>query len=203
MIHQGVFPKGMSLKGMVLKDMIPQDRETLICVGALAALLTICASCVGFSLQARLGAEHQLNAQSDLLAQLEAHSKARKDAGLRSGGVAPAAAFLAAPTKGLANAQLQAYLQRVADDHHAVLDSSGIEPAVREDQPDTIRIQATLDTSLQSLQALLYQLEGGAPYVFVQSLNIELHDDNSQRAVEDPLLRVTLELRSIWRREPQ
>jgi general secretion pathway protein M len=198
MIPQGVFPKGMILKGM-----IPKDRETLICVGAFGALLTICASLVGFSLQARLDAGRQLNSQSELLAQLEAHSRARKDAGLKSGGVAPAAAFLAAPTKGLANAQLQAYLQRVADDHHAVLDSSGIEPAVREDQPDTIRIQATLDTSLQSLQALLYQLEGGAPYVFVQSLNIELHDDNAQRAVEDPLLRVTLELRSIWRHGTQ
>jgi general secretion pathway protein M len=183
--------------------MIPQDRETLISVGALGALLTVCAGVVGFSLQARLNAEHQLDSQSELYAQLEAHSRARKDAGLRSGGVAPAAAFLAAPTKGLANAQLQAYLQNVADAHHAVLNSSGIEPALHEDKPDTIRIQATLDTSLQSLQALLYQLEGGTPYVFVQSLNIELHDDNSEHAVEDPLLRVTLELRAIWRHEMQ
>jgi general secretion pathway protein M len=195
MILRDVIPQ------MILRNMIPQDRETLICVGAFGALFVVCASIVGFSLQARLDAEHQLNSQSELLAQLEAHSRARKDAELRSGGVAPAAAFLAAPTRGLANAQLQAYLQRIADAHQAVLDSSGIEPAVREDKPDTIRIQATLDASLQSLQALLYQLEGGTPYVFVQSLNIELHDDNSQRAVEDPLLRVTLELRSIWRLE--
>jgi general secretion pathway protein M len=181
--------------------MIAQDRETLISVGALGALLVACASVVGLSLQARLDAEHQLNSQSELLAQLEARSKARKDAGLGSGGIAPAAAFLAAPTKGLASAQLQAYLQRVADAHHAVLNSSGIEPTLHEDKPDTIRIQAALDTSLRSLQALLYQLEGGTPYVFVQSLNIELHDDNSRRALEDPLLRVTLELRAIWRHE--
>jgi general secretion pathway protein M len=184
---------------MIPQGMMSQDRETLISVGALGALLVVCVSAVGFSLQARFDAEHRLDSQSELLAQLEAHSKARKDAGLKSGGVAPPAAFLAAPTRGLANAQLQAYLQRVADAHNAVLNSSGIEAAVREDQADTIRMQATLDASLQSLQALLYQLESGTPYVFVQSLNIELHDDNSQRAVEDPLLRVTLELRAIWR----
>jgi general secretion pathway protein M len=188
---------------MILQDMIPKDREAQVSVGALGALLAVCASVVGFSLQARLEAAHQFDSQSELLAQLEAHSKARKDAGFRLGGIAPAAAFLSAPTRGLANAQLQAYLQHLADDHHAVLNSSGIEPAVREDQPDTIRVQATLDTSFQSLQALLYQLEAGTPYVFVQSLNIELHDDNSQRAVEDPLLRVTLELRAIWRHDTQ
>lgn len=179
--------------------MIPRDRATLISVGALGALLAACASLVGFSLQARLAAEHRLDSQSELLAQLEAHSRARKDAGSGSRGVAPAAAFLAAPTKGLASAQLQAYLQHVADSHHAILNSSGIEPAEHGDQADTIRIRATLDAGLRSLQALLYQLEGGTPYVFVQSLNIEVHDDNSQRAVEDPLLRVTLELRAIWR----
>ncbi len=183
--------------------MIPQDREALISVGALGAVFIVCASVVGFSLQARLDAEHQRDSRSDLLAELQAHIRARKGAGLGAGGVAPAAAILAAPTKGLANAQLQAYLQQVADAHHAVLNSSGIEPAGHDDKPDTIRIQATLDTSLQSLQALLYQLEGGTPYVFVQSLNIELHDDNSQRAAEDPLLRVTLELRAIWRHEMQ
>lgn len=178
--------------------MIQQDRETLISVGVLGALLIVCASVVGFSLEARLDAEHQLDAQNALLAELEAH-RARKDAGLESGGTAPAAALLVAPTKGLANAQLQAYVQHVADAHHAVLNSSGIESAAHDDKPETIRIQATLDTSFHALQALLYQLEGGTPYVFVQSLNIELHDENSQRAVEDPLLRVTLELRAIWR----
>lgn len=179
--------------------MIPRDRETLISVGLLIALLLVCAGAVGFSLQVRLDAVHARDAQSELLARLQAHSRARKEAGLRSGGIAPAAALVAASTKGLAGAQLQAYLQNVADTHHAVLNSSGIEPPGQDDQRDTIRMQATLDTSLRSLQALLYQLESGTPYVFVQSLNIGLHDANSRRPIEDPLLRVTLELRAVWR----
>jgi hypothetical protein len=181
--------------------MIPQDRETLISVGLLGVLLVVCASVVGFSLQVRLDAVHAFATQSELLARLEAHSRARKEAGLSSGGIAPATAFLPASAKGLASARLQAYLQRIADAHHAVLNSSGIEPSGQDDQSDSIRIQATLDTSLLSLQALLYQLESGTPYVFVQSLNVELHDANSQRRIEDPLLRVTLELRAIWRHE--
>ena len=54
--------------------------------------------------------------------------------------------------------------------------------------------------SLQALQAFLYQLESGTPYVFVEQLAVQLAGTASQRVVEDPLLRVTLGLRANWRR---
>jgi general secretion pathway protein M len=180
--------------------MTRSDREALLSVAALGALLLACANAVGFSWQARSDAAREFGTRSGLLSQLEAHAANRNNARLKSG-AAPAAAFMAAPTQGLAGAQLQAYLQRVADTHHAVIISSGMEPTKREDQPDSIRLEATLDADLQSLQALLYQLESGTPYVFVDSLNIQIPGVNAQRAVEDPLLRVTLGLRAVWRRE--
>lgn len=182
--------------------MIGADRETLLSVGALGALLFICANAVGFSWQARSDAAREFGTRSALLSQLEAHAANLNKARLKSHLIAPAAAFMAAPTQGLAGAQLQAYLQRVADAHHAVIISSGLEPTKHEDQPDSIRLQATLDTDVKSLQALLYQLESGTPYVFVDSLNIQIPGVNAQQAVEDPLLRVTLGLRAVWRREP-
>jgi general secretion pathway protein M len=181
--------------------MIKLDREVIISFGALGALLIVCASAVAFSWQAWSGATYEFDRKNALLSQLEARAAARKNALLKSGTVAPTAAFLAAPTQGLAGAQLQAHLQRLADAHHAVLISSGIEPAKHEDQPDSIRLQATLDANVQALQALLYQLESGTPYVFVESLDIKLPGTNAQRAVEDPLLRITLGLRAVWRRE--
>jgi general secretion pathway protein M len=177
------------------------DRETLLSVGTLGALLFICANAVGFSWQARSDAAREFGARSAQLSQLEAHAAIRNKARLKSGAIAPAAAFIAAPTQGLAGAQMQAYLQRVADAHHAVVISSGLEPTKHEDEPDSIRLQATLDTNLQSLQALLYQLESATPYVFVDSLNIQIPGVNAQQAVEDPLLRVTLGLRAVWRRD--
>jgi general secretion pathway protein M len=154
---------------------------------------------VGFSLQARFESAHEFDMQRDLLSRLEVSANSDQER-LRSG-VAPAAAFVSAPTQGLAGAQLQAYLQRVTDTHHAVLISSGMEPAKREDQPDSIRLRATFEASLQSLRTLLYQLESGTPYVFVESLNIQLAAVDTQRPVEDPLLRITLELRAVWQRE--
>lgn len=179
--------------------MIKPDREAMLSLAALGALLLVCANMVGFSLQARFEAAHELDVQRELLSRLEVSTNADEER--RSSGIAPAAAFVSAPTQGLAGAQLQAYLQRVTDTQHAVLISSGMEPAKREDQPDSIRLQATFEASFQSLQTLLYQLESGTPYVFVESLNIQLAAVNVQRPVEDPLLRITLELRAVWRRE--
>lgn len=181
--------------------MTMSDREALLSVGALGTLLFICANAIGFSWQARSDAVREFGTRSALLSQLEARAANRNNARLKSGAVAPAAAFMVAPTQGLAGAQLQAYLQRVADTHHGVIISSGMEPTKHEDQPDSIRLQATLDADLQSLQALLYQLESGTPYVFVDSLNIQIPGVTAQRAIEDPLLRVTLGLRAVWRRE--
>jgi hypothetical protein len=175
--------------------MIKPDREALICIGMLGALLLVCAGMVGFSLQARFSAAHELATRSDLLSRLEARS--RSDAAHRRPGVAPAAAFVSAPTQGLAGARLQAYLQKVMDANHGVLVSSGTEPA----KGDSIRLRATFDTDLRSLQALLYQLESATPYVFVESINIALPAADTHRPVADPLLRTTLTLRAVWRRD--
>jgi hypothetical protein len=181
--------------------MIKPDREVLLSLGALGALLFVCLSVLAFSLQARVEAAQELDARSGVLTQLEARLKARNDARPKSGAIAPAAAFLSAPTQGIAGAQLEAYLQQTAAAQHATVISSGIDPTRHDDRPDSIRLQATLDMNLEALQRMLYQLESGTPYVFVDSLNVQIPGTGAQRAVEDPLLRVTLGLRAIWQRD--
>jgi general secretion pathway protein M len=179
--------------------MIKLDREQLLSTGALGALLLICAIATTASFQMRSDAVQSLAERGELLSRLEARAKASNDARARSGAVAPAA-FLDAPTQGLAGAQLQARLEQMAAVHHAVLISSSIEPAKREDPPDSIRLQVTLDVNLQALQTLLYQLESGTPYVFVESLAVQVSGATSQRVAEDPLLRTSFGLRAVWRR---
>jgi general secretion pathway protein M len=53
---------------------------------------------------------------------------------------------------------------------------------------------------LKGLRAVLYQLESGTPYVFVDALTIQPAGANADRAAEDPLLRTTLSLRAFWRK---
>jgi general secretion pathway protein M len=180
--------------------MIKLDREQIVAVGVLAMLLLVCLGLMGSSLQMRSNAAQELAERHELASRLEARAKARSDARARPAS-APAAAFLDAPTQGLAVAALQAHLAQMANMHHSVLVSSGVEPLKREDPPESIRLQATLEMSLQALQAFIYQLESGTPYVFVEQLAVQLASTAaSQRAVEDPLLRVTLGLRANWRR---
>jgi general secretion pathway protein M len=176
--------------------MLRLDREQAISVAAFVLLLLVSLSALGFSLQTRADAERENSERREMLSRLEA--RLRLSTGRPT--VAPPAAFLDASTPGLASAQLQSYLERLAGDKNASLVSSGGETVKRDDAPDTVRIQATLDMNLQSLREVLYQLESGMPYVFVDGLSIQPANATAGRSVEDPLLRTTLSLRALWRR---
>ena len=174
------------------------DREQAISVAALALLLLACLFTAGLSLQMRWDAGSELAEHRELLSRLE--TRMRADAG-RSHGAAPPAAFLDAPSPAIASAKLQTYLAQLADLQHAGLVSSGGEATKRDESPDTIRLQATLDMNMQALRSLLYQLESGTPYVFVDALAVQPASAAAGRAADDPLLRATMSLRAFWRRE--
>jgi general secretion pathway protein M len=172
------------------------EREQAISVAVLFLLLLVLVSAMGMSLQARADAVRENSERREMISRLEA--RLREKASRPT--AAPPAAFLDATTPSLASAQLQSYLGQLAGDQNASLVSSGGEAAKRDDAPDTIRVQATLDLSLQSLRAVLYQLESGTPYVFVDAMTVQPINATSGGAVEDPLLRTTLSLRALWRR---
>jgi len=174
------------------------DREQTFSLGALALILVVCACLVQYAMQSRSEAAQQLGERRDTLARLEA--RARVDGPGRTITTAPASAFLDASTQGLAGAQLQAYLTQTAGAQQAAIISSGLEPTKREDTPDTIRLQATFEVGLVALQAILYRLETGTPYVFVEALAIQPAGAAGGRPSEDPLLRATLSVRAFWRR---
>ena len=175
-----------------------RDREPALALGALALILVVCASLVQYAMQSRSEAAQQLGERRDTLARLEA--RARVDGPGRTITTAPASAFLDASTQGLAGAQLQAYLTQTAGAQQAAIISSGLEPTKREDTPDTIRLQATFEVDSVALQAILYRLETGTPYVFVEALAIQPAGAAGGRPSEDPLLRATLSVRAFWRR---
>jgi general secretion pathway protein M len=175
------------------------DREQAISLAALVLLLLVCAGAMELSIRARSDALEEFTERNEALSHLEARSRTKTSGS--TAGAAPAAAFLDATTQGLASAQLQAYVTQVAGAQHAGLISSGQESAKSDDPPDTIRLQATLDVSLTALQAMLYQLESGTPYIIVEALTVQPAGANADQPAEDPLLRATLGLRAFWRRE--
>jgi general secretion pathway protein M len=179
------------------------NREQIISIGALCLLLLACMFAVGWSLQVRSDANHELKEQREALSHLEARARSGSQANVRMKFAAPADAFLDGPTAGLAAAKLQAYLSQVAASQQAILISYGVEPTRREDSPDSVRVQATLDVGQMALQSLLYQLESRTPYVFVDALALQPPSTAEQRAAQAPILRLTMSLRALWRRGSQ
>ena len=173
------------------------NREQAISVAALVLLLLLCVYVVGLLLQARADAAREASERREMLSRLEAKLQTISN---RPTATAPPTAFLDAATQGLAGAQLQSYLARLASAQNANLVSAGEETVKHDDAPDTIRLQATLDMNLKALRAMLYQLESGTPYVFVDALTIQPVSAGAGRSVEDPLLRTTLSLRAFWQR---
>ncbi len=173
------------------------DREQAVSVAVLALLLFACVIAAGLMLQMRFDAGRELAERREVFSRLQ--TRMRADAG-RSNATAPPAAFLDAPTQGIANAKLQAYLAQLADLQNAGLMSSGAEAAKRDEAPDTIRLQATFDMNMKALRAMLYQLESGTPYVFVDALTVQPASSTAGRIIEDPQLRASLSLRAFWRR---
>jgi len=72
--------------------------------------------------------------------------------------------------------------------------------APTQEAPDAIRVQATLEISLNALQKLLYEIETGTPYLTVDSLAIQPSSVSVEQESPQASLRVTLTLRGLWRR---
>ncbi|MFH0296761.1 type II secretion system protein GspM [Bradyrhizobium sp. 31Argb] len=177
------------------------SREQIFAVGGFCALLIVCTVAVVAALQTRSEALQALADQRDQLASLQARSRSVANRSRSTQpSAAPALAFLDAPTSGLATAQFQAYLSQLVTDQHAVLVSSGVPPADRDDKGDIIRVQITLNATLPNLQSLLYRLESGAPYVFVDALLVQ-PSGSGERATADPVLKVNLNVHAFWRRK--
>jgi general secretion pathway protein M len=179
-------------------------RPRLFALSALIGLLAVClgAPCLVLmqrseALQARADAEDVLNRL------IKAHQRERERTDRQAPPAeAPSAAFLDAQTSGLALAQFEAYLSKIARSDRAGVASLNVQPTDRGDPPDVIRVEANIDIDYQQLQPLLYGLEAGAPYVFVESLALrpsktQPHPDS--RAVP---MRAILDLKALWRQGP-
>jgi general secretion pathway protein M len=173
--------------------------EQGIAIGVLCCFVLVCAGAVAWSFKMRVDAAQELSDRSEQLARLEAGGRSKRHArGPLKVTAAPAAAFLDAPTVGVAGAALQTHVAHLAG-HHATLVSFAVQPSAGTESADSVRVEASLDINLGALQMLLYDLESGTPYVFVEAMTVR-PIAAAQAGAPDAPLRVTLGLRALWRR---
>jgi general secretion pathway protein M len=155
-----------------------------------------------FALFARSQAQQALSEEEELIGRLataKRHVKNQTDAPVLT--AAPPEAFLRAQTSGLAIAQLEAYFSDLAQAGHVSVVSASAQPSEQADGPDIVRIQVSVDIEYEALQPLLYQLETGAPYVFVDTLRLRAANLSSDKASSShhAQMKATLGLKAIWR----
>ena len=182
--------------------MLRLPREQTIAISILGLLLIVCVGLLVVTLQMRADAATELAQRQDMLARLSARLRSSADANHKmKPASAPPRAFIEAAAPGLASADLQAYVAKLAE-RHAALVSFGAQASVDDKAADAIRIEASMDISLRALQVLLYQLESGTPYVFVDNMTVRSAAAATAGSSGDLPLRVTLGLRAPWHRGP-
>ncbi|MEW6436908.1 MAG: type II secretion system protein GspM [Pseudomonadota bacterium] len=180
--------------------MMKLTREQIIALAALWAVLISCLVAPLLALNARAGAAATLTDANDMLQRRERTNRHYARSVHKHDIAAPAIAFLNAQTSGLAGAQLESYISQLAAQQSAALISSGIEPDDRSGPADAVRIQATLNIPYEKLQAFLYRIETGTPYVFVESITLQPASE-TQTVTYTSMMEVTLGLRALWRHD--
>jgi len=162
----------------------------LICALVVVAL-------VALGVAAALSAALSLSAESAEVAALAEQSEALRSRESRllpaNGRKAVAAASFEAKTITLAGAALQSRVEAAVLDAKGRLISSKVDVESRGGERG-IALAAELTVTETNLQALLYDLETGRPYLFVDSFEAR----SSDAASESGVMRVSLSLSGQW-----
>ena len=139
-----------------------------------------------------------LNASAEILARLGEHAQASTAQGGRTTDDGPAGSpFLEGQTVTLASAALlQRTTAAIARAGGNVV-SSEVEPQATQPKDGYVRVIATCEIEQRSLQALLYDLEAGKPFLFLDQVVVQA----PVPATEGGRMRVLLGVSGLWRAE--
>lgn len=108
--------------------------------------------------------------------------------------------FFSASTETLAASQLDDELRRVVGEEHGIVLSSHAQ-VEHDDQSrgNKIEIKTIVETKIDEIQALLFRLETSDPAIFVEELNLEPKNDDTQGGSSaDPTLHANMTLAAYW-----
>jgi general secretion pathway protein M len=185
--------------------MSPLHRTTMRHAGlAVAAYLLLLAATVGWGatgwfaideLRAEIGAKEHVLAELARRAATQAPARA-----VTLGSQTHDAAAIPAPTETVAASALQKQILERLETAGGTVHSVQAEP-VKDAAPDAPRrvvAQLTFDCSISGLQRLLFELETGVPFIFVDSLAAQPATASVPGVRVGDRLRVALSVSSYW-----
>jgi general secretion pathway protein M len=169
-------------------------RNPVAAIATYAVVLLACLLLIGFSLSEMVTRRQEVSQLSETLAQIQGRGIARPGRDVRENQARPEGSpFLEGQTVTVASAAL---LQRIAD---AVLRvggtmlSSQVELEGTNAKDGFVTVVATSELEEPKLQALLYDLEAGMPFLFIEQLVAQLTTTSgSQR------MRLLLSVSGQW-----
>ena len=159
-----------------------------------AGLLLVLIAATTLPIKSVLDQWDEVAALTGTLRLLDAHSMvpAHQDG---EGVIRKGSAFLEGPTVTVAGAVLLQRLGDVVTRHSGSMSSSQLDVQGPRANDDHISVTANLEVAEVALQSVLYELEAGMPYLFVDELVVE---GNSSLATSGGKLRVTITVSGQW-----
>ena len=168
----------------------------------LALLATVAWGTISLTGQDDLRGE--IEQKSRFLAELTRRAAAEAPAPGSAGGSRQSGSSIAAPTETIAASELQKRILERVESVGGVVHSVQAEP-VKDAAVDGLRrlvAQLSFDSSTTGLQRLLFDLETGAPFMFVDTLVVQPAAASAPGARAADKLRVNLSTTGYWRAGP-
>ena len=159
-----------------------------------AGLLLVLIAATTLPIKSVLDQWDEVAALTGTLRLLDAHSMvpAHQDG---EGVIRKGSSFLEGPTVTVAGAVLLQRLGDVVTRHSGSMSSSQLDVQGPRANDGHISVTANLEVAEVALQSVLYELEAGMPYLFVDELVVE---GNSSLATSGGKLRVTITVSGQW-----
>jgi general secretion pathway protein M len=160
------------------------------------ALLTGFAVVTWLALASLAGDYADYTAASDLLDQIEG----RKPLSGASGAAKTGSPFLEGRTVTLAGAALQQRIDAAVNEAGGNVLSSQVDLQGSEAKQGYVSLSANCEIGQSNLQQLLYELETGMPFLFIDQLVVQMPQSGSRVdvGIETPRMRVQIDVSGKW-----
>lgn len=174
-------------------------------VGAVAlagALVVAAVAWLAWGWLAREALNERIAVQTSQIAHLDRRlASLEADGAPQAGGAAPAAVYYPGATSPIAAASVQRTVDSIIDEAGGRLIESQLLP-ITEADPDGHRIdlRTSFEATIDSLQAILFEIETRRPIMLVRSLSVRsfVAAGRNDADEDDPLLQVSLVVAGFW-----
>jgi general secretion pathway protein M len=160
------------------------------------ALLLGFAAAIWLALASLAGDYADYTAATDLLDRIEGRKPSAATSGLDKSG----SPFLEGRTVTIAGAALQQRVVAAVNDAGGNVLSSQVDLQGSETKPGTVSLSANLEIEQSNLQQLLYEIETGMPFLFIDQLVVQMPQSASRigSGEEFPRMRVQIDVSGQW-----